>query len=596
MIGAVGPLAAPAPTSVGSRYGDQGLLGRGGMGEVHLVRDAVVGRNVARKQLIAGRVDDEDVQSRFLREACIQGRLEHPSIVPVYDIGREPDGRVYFTMKRISGETLAEILAALRVCDREAVEHYSRHRLLTAFSQVCLAVEYAHARGVVHRDLKPENIMIGEFGEVYVLDWGVARVLTDAPQGLAVEGLSMPADVETRAANATREGATLGTPGYMAPEQIGSSAVGPAADVYALGCILFEILVGEPLHRGESAFDRFTSTLLGAEARPSVRAPTLPPMFDPICQRATELEPAERFASARELHEELERRLDHDRSMALRRELAGGHAAAAAAALAEEGDEETARRRALRELGQALALDPSAPGAMATLHRLLVEPPRRIPDEARQELRLAADAAARAGARVGYLGYLAWFTLIPLTLWMGLRDPSSLIVVLACMALAGGCMRLYGAGRLTHEVWPTITLALTCLGIVPVARLFGPYMFLPMMVTFTMMVYTFAAPRLSALRVHVFGGLALLAAILGEWSGLFAQYEFVGGVLTTSPGLAEFAELPTRMALFIATLTVHAFGGVVIHHTRTQLADAQRRSFLLAWQLRQLLPEPAERG
>jgi serine/threonine-protein kinase len=177
------------------------LIGHGGMGEVVAAYDPRVGREVAIKRLRAAAASGDGV-ARFLREARIQARLEHPAIVPVHDLGTDPDGRPYFTMKRLAGVTLAHQLATKPPPPRQ--------RLLRAFADVCLAIELAHGRGVVHRDLKPANIMLGDFGEVYVLDWGLARVLGehDASVGADVESLD----------GMTQAGSVLGTPGYMAPE------------------------------------------------------------------------------------------------------------------------------------------------------------------------------------------------------------------------------------------------------------------------------------------------------------------------------------------------------------------------------------------
>ncbi|HTL34902.1 MAG TPA: serine/threonine-protein kinase, partial [Kofleriaceae bacterium] len=162
-----------------ARYRQQGLLGKGGMGEVRLIEDGVIGREVAVKTIAPTMSGDSGIRARFLREVRIQGQLEHPSIVPVYDLGIDEAGNDYFTMRRIAGRTLAKVLTSLARGEAEAVVAFPRNALLTVFRQICLAVAYAHSKGVVHRDLKPANVMIGDFGEVYVLDWGLARVLDE---------------------------------------------------------------------------------------------------------------------------------------------------------------------------------------------------------------------------------------------------------------------------------------------------------------------------------------------------------------------------------------------------------------------------------
>src|SRR3954468_18054161 len=220
-----------------------GLIGKGGMGEVIAAQDQRIGREVAFKRMRAVHASG-DALARFLREARIQARLDHPAIVPVYELGKDAEGRPYFTMKRLAGKTLTHHLAE---------KDTPRQRLLRAFTDVCLAIELAHSRGVIHRDLKPSNIMLGDFGEVYVLDWGVARVMGGRKR--RPTGAMQADDIDSIDGEQTMTGDMLGTPGYMAPEQMrGEENIGPAVDVYALGAILFEILTHEPLHpRGHAA-------------------------------------------------------------------------------------------------------------------------------------------------------------------------------------------------------------------------------------------------------------------------------------------------------------------------------------------------------
>src|SRR5688572_305743 len=223
----------------GRRYQDWGLLGRGGMGEVRLCRDHHIGRKIALKVIRRSRATRERARSRFVREARIQGQLEHPAVVPVYDLGEAPDGRVYFTMKQVFGRTLDEIVKGLRDDDAKVHAEYGRRRLLDAFARVCLAVDYIHESGVVHRDLKPANVMLGRYGEVYVLDWGLAKLLEGPADDDEREADPSPESAPTldTEAGQTAAGELMGTPGYMAPEQLdgGVRPVGVAADIYALG-------------------------------------------------------------------------------------------------------------------------------------------------------------------------------------------------------------------------------------------------------------------------------------------------------------------------------------------------------------------------
>jgi len=203
--------ARPPPRAVqpmlAGRYKLGRRIGKGGMGEVIAARDEQVGRDVAVKRMRSATPPERAIK-RFLREASIQGRLEHPSIVPVHELGRDEDDLPFFVMKKLSGTTLGKILG-----DPAARNQVGQQRLLRAFAEVCLAVELAHVRGIVHRDLKPDNILLGDFGEVYILDWGVAKIIGEDDDG-EFGDLHSGGDE-----HATVAGTAIGTPGYMAPEQ-----------------------------------------------------------------------------------------------------------------------------------------------------------------------------------------------------------------------------------------------------------------------------------------------------------------------------------------------------------------------------------------
>ena len=237
-----------------SRYQLVGELARGGMGAIFQGRDLELGRDLAVKVIREEHRDDPEMVRRFVEEAQIGGQLQHPGIVPVHELGRLPDGRMFIAMKLVRGRTLAALLAARRGPDED------RMRFLSIFEQVCQTMAYAHARGVVHRDLKPSNIMVGSFGEVQVMDWGLAKVLDQG--GVADEERAIrPSDdsavwtLRSRSeAMESRPGSVLGTPSYMAPEQARGAldTLDERADVFALGSILCEILTGEPAFAGEA--------------------------------------------------------------------------------------------------------------------------------------------------------------------------------------------------------------------------------------------------------------------------------------------------------------------------------------------------------
>ncbi|MDR3637078.1 MAG: serine/threonine-protein kinase [Isosphaeraceae bacterium] len=232
------------------RYAIAGEIARGGIGVVLKGRDVDLGREVAIKTLRAEHAGNPAMVRRLVEEAQIGGQLQHPGVLPVYEIGLDPERRPYFTMKLVRGETLATLL-------RDRLDPaQERRRFVTIFEQVCQTVAYAHARGVVHRDLKPSNVMVGAFGEVQVVDWGLAKVLTP---GGALAGATAEGSVATVRSGLpglhSEAGSLLGTPAYMPPEQARGELDGldERCDVFALGAILCEILTGRPPYTGERA-------------------------------------------------------------------------------------------------------------------------------------------------------------------------------------------------------------------------------------------------------------------------------------------------------------------------------------------------------
>ena len=309
--------ARPRRSAITMELPDRYQLGKhlaaGGQGDVFRVFDRQLRRDMVMKILGEIWLDDPVAIARFVQEAQVTAQLQHPSIVPVHEIGTLPDGRPFYTMSEVRGRTLATVLEAVHAAsvDGWATETggVSFRRLVDHFFRVCECVGYAHVRGVVHRDLKPHNIMLGPFGEVLVLDWGLARINGEAPERAAVPSTTRSGDESLM----TQAGAIAGTAGYMAPEQASGEALGPPADVYALGMILREILTGKApglpermgvLHR-----------IIAAPERP------LPDELVLIAERATRHDAQDRYVDAGEVAVAVGEFLDGARKRERAREL-----------------------------------------------------------------------------------------------------------------------------------------------------------------------------------------------------------------------------------------------------------------------------------
>ena len=278
----------------GDRYEMLEVIGRGGMSTVHRARDRVLERDVAVKVLDEP-LADPVLAGRLESEARVLARLEHPAIVPVHDLGVLPDGRRYCVMKLVRGRDLAAAVAA----------EPSLHGRLRLFERICEAVAFAHARGVIHRDLKPSNVMVGAFGEVLVLDWGLAKLRATretpvAPSGLSAIGSSSVSE-STGHEPRTAAGTVLGTPGYMAPEQLAGEPVDERTDVYALGVLLDWLLAVPP---GTSAAEG------GTPAARTVREPAVPRPLAAVADRARAASPGDRYPAVTELVADIRRYLD----------------------------------------------------------------------------------------------------------------------------------------------------------------------------------------------------------------------------------------------------------------------------------------------
>jgi eukaryotic-like serine/threonine-protein kinase len=300
-------LATTAPEAgARDRYTLSRLHATGGIGRVWLARDASLGRDVALKELRPERAGNPEVWARFLREAQITGQLEHPGIVPIYEVGRSPEDQApFYTMRFVRGRTLAETVAAYHQRrSRNEAGPLELRELLAVFVGVCNAAAYAHSRGVLHRDLKPQNVVLGDYGEVIVLDWGLAKVMGQSEDEAAP--LQLPLEGEPEA---TMQGSVLGTPAYMAPEQAEGrlDLLGPPTDVYGLGAILYEVLTGKPPFTGGETENVLSRVIHEMPARPRSLEKGAPPALEAVCLKALAKKPSERYATAKELAAEVQR-------------------------------------------------------------------------------------------------------------------------------------------------------------------------------------------------------------------------------------------------------------------------------------------------
>lgn len=284
----------------GMRLGRYHLMAehaRGGYGSVWRATDTRLGREVALKQLSGGFARHADLRRRFVNEARVTARLEHPGIVPVYDVANLEDDPTFYAMKLVRGKTLAEaIQQAHELPAGNSDRTVEQQRLLSAFLVVCQSMEYAHAAGVLHRDLKPQNIVLSDYGETVILDWGLAKgVDMEAPEAWGDEGAQL-----------TRAGTVKGTPAYMSPEQAAGQVdeIDERSDVYALGVILYQVLTGRVPFEAPSSEELLAKVIRGDMQPPRALDRSIEPTLEAICLRAMATAPSQRYQGVAELTRE----------------------------------------------------------------------------------------------------------------------------------------------------------------------------------------------------------------------------------------------------------------------------------------------------
>ena len=368
-------VSSDLPGASEEKYRELQRIGSGGMGEVWRVWDRDLDRTVVKKVVRPGL--SEEAVRRFLTEARVTARLQHPGILPVHELALMPDGRPFYTMREVCGRTLKEVIQEVHTASsgaawRPGPSGWSLRRLVESFQRACEAVGYAHSVRVIHRDIKPDNVMLGPFGEVLIADWGLAKLL-DPEEGTES---TLPGLGPLRGTPGTRQGAVLGTPAYMPPEQaLGDlERLGPQSDVYALGAVLYHILAGAPPFTGRSA-PVLAQVVVGSFPPPSEagRGGQVPRGLEAVCLKAMSRDSRHRHHNAAELAEEIGAWLDG----AQRRERAL---------------EYVLRARVVR--GEAVALRESAGSARIEADSLLDRIRPHDPDELKQPGWLKQDQAA----------------------------------------------------------------------------------------------------------------------------------------------------------------------------------------------------------
>lgn len=295
------------PTGI-ARYTGFRPMAEGASAMLRSCFDTVTGRTIAIKNLLPKTRFDRRERRRLLREARVTAQLQHPNTVPVYDIGNDPEEGIYFTMKRISGENLFEILKRIARGDEAATEAFPASRRLEILVLACQALAYAHARGVIHRDVKPENIWVGNFGEVSLLDWGVAKVWGHADDEAAIRQSVLRPESESsgQLQTLTGGGQRPGTPLYMSPEQVsGNRGIDERSDVFSAGVCLYEILAIREPFRGHNIDETFENIRSKTPPPPSERSPDrgIPQEADQVVMRAISKSPAARYPTMRAMIE-----------------------------------------------------------------------------------------------------------------------------------------------------------------------------------------------------------------------------------------------------------------------------------------------------
>jgi len=293
----------------GKRYERKGILGEGGGGEVELVLDKDIYRLVAIKKL-RKELHNQEQLIRFIDEIRTVGYLEHPNIVPIHDVGKDENGQYYFIMKYVYGESLQQIIEKLRSGEREYHKKYKFQKRINIFREILKAVEFAHYNGIIHRDLKPANIMVGHHGEVIVMDWGISkRIRGENPRGSKPEVDELEREIRGNSGigiDRTAADSIIGTPAYMAPEQISKKDHDERTDIYSLSALFYEFLTLQPYLKTKKTMGAVLKAILNEKPKFAMAVrnkfqPAVPADLSHIVSKGLQKNPAKRYQSVREI-------------------------------------------------------------------------------------------------------------------------------------------------------------------------------------------------------------------------------------------------------------------------------------------------------
>lgn len=580
-------LKAPetTPLTFDDRYRFERNLGRGGMGEVKLYWDEQIGRPVAIKTIREDRETTTDLETRFLREARTQGQLEHPAIVPVHELGRLSDGSAFFAMKEVSGATLTETLRTMQTEGSDATECY-RRRLLNAFGRLCLAIDYAHQRGVSHRDLKPDNIMLGDFGEVWVLDWGMAS--SSGPSGPGTGVIS--GDDE----KLTGYGDVFGTPGYAAPEQMNlvEGEVGPPADIYALGVLLFEVLTFERLHEGANLRALSWSTSTGGKLAQTDVTVEVPAELRALMDRCLVSDPTERTITPREIYDAIEAFQDGERNLELRRKLAEEQLEVArrAAYAVTESDGLDERKEALAALGRSASLSPDNPETVQLLSRILETPMSELPQEIVDAQETTQRERFRGLAPLGACLYGSLLLFWPFADIIGMKgNRSTLLFFIPVIAVS-----ILSALVTRRDTWNPRLAACTILAcnlaMAALTTFFGSLILTPVGLLSSMAIWSLLVPR-ALLRFSMSTAfLCILIPVGLECGGITQFYGQSGSMFTVSSDVIDMSHGLVVPFITAGTLFGMLLFCVTAFRVRRELDASERQLMVFTWHLKELFP------